>query len=533
MGHTLTLILLILLKLKIIWLFLAFILLRSLGLLGGKKNKKRVPQAGSGTGPGQTVSGNGKLDHNLVTSAFVLRKHDVTKNIGIVRGITVRSRGALGNMAAGFQRFFGGNITIYTELCEQARQEAFDLMCERAAEIGANAVVGMRYDATEISASVTEVLAYGTAVTVKEKRSSDTLPDNGWDGLLAEKQGQRTSVKVRLSPQGLRITAESWTERVWPYSEIKRVRHGLPGNPVRLERAGVDLVVFDARFLRHLNESRPKKARHLFRSTASAYRRDLLGPGTIGRRSSASWSGACPTWLLCSPRMFLFLLKEAWERRHSTEPFRPANAAMMPRPSRLSRVLSRGWSLQVKDCPYQFKVMVVKNKEINAFAFPGGTIVVYTGLLARTHSPEEMAGVLAHEMQHVLNRHATRRMISQSSTLILFSILAGREAGSLGWGGVRALSLLKFSRDDEAEADRKGLGMLLAAKVDPVGMVRFFSVLEEQSDTPALLTYFSTHPRTEDRISELKHWPARVKDPIYPCFPALPGKRSVKTAGIE
>ncbi len=171
MGHTLTLILLILLKLKIIWLFLAFILLRSLGLLGGKKNKKRVPQAGSGTGPGQTVSGNGKLDHNLVTSAFVLRKHDVTKNIGIVRGITVRSRGALGNMAAGFQRFFGGNITIYTELCEQARQEAFDLMCERAAEIGANAVVGMRYDATEISASVTEVLAYGTAVTVKEKRS--------------------------------------------------------------------------------------------------------------------------------------------------------------------------------------------------------------------------------------------------------------------------------------------------------------------------------------------------------------------------
>ena len=73
-------------------------------------------------------------------------------------------------MAAGFQQFFGGNITIYTELCEQARQEAFELMCEHAAEIGANAIIGMRYDATEISPGVTEVLAYGTAVTVKESK---------------------------------------------------------------------------------------------------------------------------------------------------------------------------------------------------------------------------------------------------------------------------------------------------------------------------------------------------------------------------
>jgi predicted Zn-dependent protease len=134
-------------------------------------------------------------------------------------------------------------------------------------------------------------------------------------------------------------------------------------------------------------------------------------------------------------------------------------------------------------------------------------------------------------MQHVLNRHATRRMISQSSTLILFSILAGREAGSLGWGGVRALSLLKFSRDDEAEADRKGLGMLLAAKVDPVGMVRFFSVLEEQSDTPALLTYFSTHPRTEDRISELKTLASQGKGPYIPLFPGVAWQKVCKNCG--
>jgi len=105
----------------------------------------------------------------MVTSAFELEGYKITKNLGIVRGIIVRSRSLVGNIGAGIQTLFGGNITLYTSLCEQAREHAFDLMCTHAGELGANAVIGMRYDATEIAAGVTEVLAYGTAVIVEPK----------------------------------------------------------------------------------------------------------------------------------------------------------------------------------------------------------------------------------------------------------------------------------------------------------------------------------------------------------------------------
>lgn len=106
------------------------------------------------------------FDHSLVTSAFELPGHTVVRNYGLVRGIIVRSRSVLGNIAAGFQQMIGGNISIYTELCEQARADAYEIMIQHAAQIGANAIIGARYDATEITQGVTEVLCYGTAVTV-------------------------------------------------------------------------------------------------------------------------------------------------------------------------------------------------------------------------------------------------------------------------------------------------------------------------------------------------------------------------------
>jgi uncharacterized protein YbjQ (UPF0145 family) len=96
----------------------------------------------------------------MITSAFELPGHTIAKNMGIVRGITVRSRSIVGNFVGGIQSLFGGNITIYTNLCEQARSEAFALMCEHAERLGANAIVGVRYDATEVMSGLTEVLCY-------------------------------------------------------------------------------------------------------------------------------------------------------------------------------------------------------------------------------------------------------------------------------------------------------------------------------------------------------------------------------------
>ena len=104
--------------------------------------------------------------HPLTTTTFELPGYRVVKSVGIVRGIVVRSRSVIGNIGAGIQSLFGGNITLYTSLCERARQDAFDQMLEHAGELGANAVIGVRYDATEVAAGITEVLCYGTAVQV-------------------------------------------------------------------------------------------------------------------------------------------------------------------------------------------------------------------------------------------------------------------------------------------------------------------------------------------------------------------------------
>ena len=106
------------------------------------------------------------MEHNMVSTSFEIPGYRVRQNLGLVRGVTVRSRSVIGNFAGGIQTLFGGNISIFTELCENARQEAYDLMLQHADEMGANAIVGMRYDANDVMDGVTEVLAYGTAVVV-------------------------------------------------------------------------------------------------------------------------------------------------------------------------------------------------------------------------------------------------------------------------------------------------------------------------------------------------------------------------------
>ena len=111
------------------------------------------------------------MKDSMITTALALPGYRVVRNIGVVRGITVRSRSIVRNILGGLQSLFGGNITIYTNLCEQAREETYQLMCRHADQHGANAIVSMRYDATELMAGLTEVLCYGTAVVVE--------PDSG------------------------------------------------------------------------------------------------------------------------------------------------------------------------------------------------------------------------------------------------------------------------------------------------------------------------------------------------------------------
>ena len=109
----------------------------------------------------------GHFDESMVTTSNDLRGYRVTRNLGMVRGVVVRSRSILGTIGAGLQTIVGGNITLFTDLCEQTRQHAYELMVQHAAAHGANAIIAMRYDANEVMQGVTEVLAYGTAVQVE------------------------------------------------------------------------------------------------------------------------------------------------------------------------------------------------------------------------------------------------------------------------------------------------------------------------------------------------------------------------------
>ena len=114
------------------------------------------------------------MNNTLVTTALTLPGYEVVRSLGIVRGITVRSRSIVGNFFGALQTLIGGNISVYTQLCEQARSEAYELMCQHARQQGANAIISVRYDATELMQGLTEVLCYGTAVVVERRASAGT-----------------------------------------------------------------------------------------------------------------------------------------------------------------------------------------------------------------------------------------------------------------------------------------------------------------------------------------------------------------------
>jgi uncharacterized protein YbjQ (UPF0145 family) len=129
----------------------------------------------SGTPPRNTLSNQltfqeASMDYAMTTTTFELKGYRVRYSLGVVRGITVRSRSVVGNLGASLQTLFGGNISILTELCEKARSEAFDLMVNHAEALGATGIVGVHYDATEVMNGVTEVLCYGTAVVTERDR---------------------------------------------------------------------------------------------------------------------------------------------------------------------------------------------------------------------------------------------------------------------------------------------------------------------------------------------------------------------------
>jgi predicted Zn-dependent protease len=173
---------------------------------------------------------------------------------------------------------------------------------------------------------------------------------------------------------------------------------------------------------------------------------------------------------------------------------------------------------QVPNNPYTFEVTVVKSDVVNAFALPGGYIVLFTGLMKKAASAEEVAGVLAHELNHVLQRHGLERVVKQLGFVAVVSIVLGNQQGL---GGIMKqlgveLMTLKFGRAQETEADLTGLELLYRAKINPEGMITFFQRLAEKDE--GRVEWLSTHPMSSARAERLKSQLAEMPKQAYEPF---------------
>lgn len=175
---------------------------------------------------------------------------------------------------------------------------------------------------------------------------------------------------------------------------------------------------------------------------------------------------------------------------------------------------------QIANSPYQFTVTVVKSPVVNAFALPGGSVVVFTGLVKEAKSPEEVAGVLGHEINHVLQRHGMERIVKTLGVMAIAAIVLGDQQGLIGLArqlGVEIITL-KYNRDQETEADLTGLRLLHRAKVDPAGMIAFFERLAQSEKETQRVELLSTHPmsarRAEQLKAELKALPKFMPEPF-------------------
>ena len=161
---------------------------------------------------------------------------------------------------------------------------------------------------------------------------------------------------------------------------------------------------------------------------------------------------------------------------------------------------------QIASSPYHFTVTVVKSPVVNAFALPGGSVVVFTGLIKEAKSPEEVAGVLGHEINHVLQRHGMERIVKTLGVIAIAAIVFGDQQGLIGLAKQLGIEIvtLKYNRDQETEADLTGLRLLHKAKVDPAGMIAFFERLAQSEKEQQRVELLSTHPMSAARTGRLK-----------------------------
>ncbi|MGH7399429.1 MAG: M48 family metallopeptidase [Candidatus Rokuibacteriota bacterium] len=349
-----------------------------------------------------------------------------------------------------------------------------------------------------------------------------------WSGTYLDgRTPARQPATIRLMREGLEITTATAGTRFWPYRELRQTQGHYTGEEVRLERGGElpeTLLIPDAAFLQSLHEAAPDVGLrfHDPRRRAARLKWTILAAGGVLAATVTIYLWGIPALAaLATPHVPV-----AWEESVG----RSAVAFLAPPEGRcgdaalgaamdgiVGRLIAAG-----PPSPYTMRVYVVNRPVVNALAAPGGHVVIFRGLLERTRTPEELAGVMAHELQHILRRHTTRAVIQDVGTGLLLMALIGDVTGPLAYGlqTARALGDLRYSRRAEEEADREGLRMMMAARLDPEGMIAFFeNIQEEEGARPDILTYLSSHPMPVERIARLRAMSATWPGPAEPLLP--------------
>lgn len=329
-----------------------------------------------------------------------------------------------------------------------------------------------------------------------------------WKGVYYDgESAKKHPVLVRVGASGLRLVKRDGSEVHWAYAELRQTQGAYRNEHVRLERGGElgeALVVTEPGFLAAVREVAPDAGLSGPRSRTATL--TLVASAAAGTVAVAA--GMYLWGIPAIAHAAAMSIPTAWEDQLGAavvtqlvpEDDRCSDPASRQAVERIVETLVAG-----RKSPYRYRVTVSKSEEVNAFAAPGGHVVVCRGLLEKTRRPEELAGVLAHEIQHVEQRHGTKAIFRELSLSLIVASMTG-DAGSLAQiiDSAGKLGSLGFQRRDEEEADREGMRMMLDARLDPQGMVSAFKMLQQEgADMPRGLSYLSSHPSTADRIAAL------------------------------
>lgn len=328
-----------------------------------------------------------------------------------------------------------------------------------------------------------------------------------WEGFYYDgRTAAREAVTLSLEGNRLRIRRADGSTMLWPLSLVRQTQGGYSTEQIRIE-FGDDpaeaLLVNDPAFAAEIRAASPVAKRAVRRQWKTSH---ILGWSAAALAIVIAlyvWGGpALASWAANRlPASWEVAMGESLAEHVVRDGRVCADADSVPElRAVLTRLIDAG-----PPSPYPFHVLVVRDTVVNAFAAPGGFVFLNSGLLKAAETPEELAGVLAHEIQHVTLRHSTRAILREVPLRVALGSVSGGSGIEATASTVASIGALRYRRADEAEADREGMRLLQAAQIDASGMISFMRTLdEEHGDAPEFVMYLSSHPRTADRIAELE-----------------------------